>query len=44
MVPVPDGWTWEEAGAAPLALMTMHDALITNGALLPGGPSGSGVR
>jgi NADPH:quinone reductase-like Zn-dependent oxidoreductase len=26
-MPVPDGLTWEEAGALPVALLTMHDAL-----------------
>lgn len=28
---VPDKWTWEQAAATPVALMTAHDALVTNG-------------
>jgi NADPH2:quinone reductase len=35
-MPVPDGLTWEEAGALPVALLTMHDALVTNGRWRPG--------
>jgi len=33
---VPDELTWEEAGGLPVALLTMHDALVTNGRLVPG--------
>ena len=33
---VPDGLSWEEAGGLPVALLTMHDALVTNGRLAPG--------
>lgn len=36
-MPVPDAMGWEEAGALPIALLTMHDALRTNGGLAPGG-------
>lgn len=35
-MPVPDSFTWEEAGALPVALMTMHDALVTHGRMAPG--------
>ena len=31
----PAGFTWAEAAASPVALMTAHDALITNGRLQP---------
>lgn len=30
-LPAPDALSWEEAGALPVALLTMHDALVTNG-------------
>jgi NADPH:quinone reductase len=47
---VPDGLTWEEAGAMPVTLLTAHDALVTNGRLQPGdlvvvnaGSSGIGI-
>jgi NADPH:quinone reductase-like Zn-dependent oxidoreductase len=30
-MPVPPALSWEEAGALPVALLTMHDALVTNG-------------
>ena len=33
---VPRSFTWEEAGALPIALLTMHDAIITNGLARPG--------
>ena len=36
-MPVPERMGWEEAGSLPVALMTMHDALRTNGGLEPGG-------
>ncbi len=35
-MPVPDSLSWEEAGALPVALMTMHDAIATHGQLAPG--------
>jgi NADPH2:quinone reductase len=35
--PMPaNGMRWEEAGSLPLALLTMHDAIVTNGRLEPG--------
>lgn len=34
--PVPDGMSFEQAAALPIALQTMHDAIITNGAFEPG--------
>ena len=35
--PMPaNGMSWEEAGSLPLALLTMHDAIATNGRLKPG--------
>lgn len=47
---VPDGLSWEEAGAMPVTLLTAHDALVTNGRLRPGqlvvvnaGSSGVGI-
>lgn len=33
---VPNGFSWEEAAALPVALLTAHDALISNGNLAPG--------
>jgi NADPH:quinone reductase len=33
---VPDGFSWEEAGGFPSALLTSHDALATNGQLAAG--------
>lgn len=30
-MPVPHALSWEQAGALPVALLTMHDALVTNG-------------
>lgn len=38
---MPDELSFEEAGAMPLALLTMHDAIVTNGHL---GAEGSGGR
>jgi NADPH:quinone reductase len=35
-MPVPESFSYEEAGALPVALMTMHDAVATNGQLSPG--------
>jgi len=45
---VPEGLSWEEAGAIPEAFLTAHDALFTIGGLRPGWPVlihavGSGV-
>jgi NADPH2:quinone reductase len=34
--PVPDGLSWEQAATLPVALQTMHDALVTNGRLMAG--------
>lgn len=31
LLAVPDSFSWEEAGGAPVALMTAHDALVTHG-------------
>src|SRR5690606_34729488 len=36
-MPVPDGFTWEQAAACPVVFLTAHDAVVTNGALEPGG-------
>ncbi len=36
VVPMPDGMTFEQAATLPVALGTMHDALVTNGRLKPG--------
>jgi len=36
-IPVPASLSWAEAGALPVALLTMHDALVTRGRLAPGG-------
>lgn len=36
LIPVPPGFSWEEAASAPVAFMTMHDAVVTNGRLRPG--------
>ena len=35
-MPIPDGLRFEQAGTLPLALLTLHDALITNGRLHAG--------
>jgi NADPH2:quinone reductase len=35
-MPVPDGLGWNEAGGLPVAALTMHDALRTNGGLTAG--------
>jgi NADPH2:quinone reductase len=34
--PIPDGMSFEQAASLPIALQTMHDAIITNGAFKPG--------
>lgn len=36
MLPIPDGMSFEEAAGLPVALQTMHDAVITHGKLKPG--------
>jgi NADPH2:quinone reductase len=36
MLPIPDGMSFEEAATLPVALRTMHDALVTNGRLATG--------
>ena len=35
-LPVPDGMSFEQAAGLPVALQTMHDAVVTHGALRPG--------
>ncbi len=35
-IPKPSSLSWEEAGGLPVALLTMHDALVTNGRWQPG--------
>jgi zinc-binding alcohol dehydrogenase/oxidoreductase len=35
-VPIPDGWSFEEAAALPLAGLTAFRALLTRGGLVPG--------
>lgn len=35
-MPVPASMPWEEAGAAPVAFLTAHDALVTHGRVRPG--------
>ncbi len=36
-LPLPDGaMSWEEAASLPVALQTIHDAVVTHGALQPG--------
>lgn len=36
LLPIPDGLSYEEAAGLPVALQTMHDAIVTNGELKPG--------
>jgi NADPH:quinone reductase-like Zn-dependent oxidoreductase len=36
-MPVPPGWSWEEAGAAPVTFVTAHDAIATAGQHVRGG-------
>lgn len=36
VAPIPDGMTFEDATTLPLALQTMHDAIVTNGRLRAG--------
>ena len=36
VLPIPHGIDFTEAAALPVALQTMHDAIVTNGALVPG--------
>lgn len=33
LIAMPAGFSWEEAASAPVAFMTMHDAVVTNGRL-----------
>ncbi len=33
---VPEGMDWQTAASYPTALLTMHDAIVTNGRLVPG--------
>lgn len=35
-MPAPPSLSWEEAGSLPVALLTMHDALVTNGSWASG--------
>jgi NADPH2:quinone reductase len=35
-LPMPSGLSFEQAGTLPLALLTMHDAIVTNGRLAAG--------
>ena len=35
-IAVPDGFSWEEAATLPVALMTSHDSVVTNGRLAAG--------
>jgi NADPH2:quinone reductase len=35
-IPVPPDWPWETAAASPVALMTAHDAVMTNGRMALG--------
>jgi NADPH2:quinone reductase len=35
-LPIPDGMSYEQAATLPVALYTMHDALITHGRMTPG--------
>lgn len=36
LIPIPDTMPWEQAACAPVALMTMHDAIVTKGKLRTG--------
>ena len=36
LLPAPESFSWGEAGATPVTLLTAHDALVTNGELAPG--------
>jgi len=36
VLPIPHGMSFEQAAALPVALTTMHNALVTNGGLAPG--------
>lgn len=36
VLPMPDGMSFEHAATLPIALQTMHDAVVTNGRLQPG--------
>ena len=50
LVPVPAGWSWQQAAAVPNVFVTSHDAVVTNGRLqrgesllVTGGASGVGT-
>lgn len=36
LIPVPETFSWQQAATAPVAFMTMHDAVVTNGRLRAG--------
>jgi NADPH:quinone reductase len=36
VLPIPDGMSYEQAATLPIALQTMHDAVVTNGRIKPG--------
>jgi NADPH:quinone reductase len=36
MLPIPDGMSFEQAAGLPIALQTMHNAVVTHGELKPG--------
>jgi NADPH2:quinone reductase len=36
LIPVPKSFSWQQAATAPVAFMTMHDAVVTNGRLRAG--------
>jgi NADPH:quinone reductase-like Zn-dependent oxidoreductase len=49
-IPVPDGFSWEEAAATPISFITAHDALASAGGLqrgqsvlVQGGSTGAGI-
>jgi NADPH2:quinone reductase len=49
-LPVPDGFSWQEAAATPISFITAHDALVTAGqlqqsqtVLVQGGSTGAGI-
>lgn len=36
LIPIPEDTSYEQAATLPVAMMTMHDAIVTNGKLTPG--------
>ena len=36
LLPVPAGWSWEQAAAVPNVFVTSHDAIVSNAQLQPG--------